>query len=76
MALVSMIGAKMLTSKSKIPVKAKTTVKVIINLYLVDSSMGRNIRVYPIRVPTHATGHQKRVLVYAAQVKRSRQTDR
>ena len=40
-----------------------------------DNSTGRNNNVYPIKVPMHAVGNQNKVLVYAAQVYKSRQIE-
>ena len=51
----------------------------IINLglliFVLDNRIGRNNNVYPIKVPIHAVGNQNKVLVYAAQVYKSRQIE-
>ena len=60
-------------------VKKNTRTKEMINLRILilvlDNSIGRNNNVYPINVPMHAVGNQNKVLVYAAQVYKSRQIE-
>ena len=60
-------------------VKRKVSTKERINLRLLilvfDNSMGRNNKVYPIKVPMHAVGNQNKVFVYAAQVYKSKQME-
>ena len=61
-------------------VKANAATNEITNLtfliLVLDNSIGRNNKVYPIKIPIHAVGNQNKVLVYVAQVYKSKQIER
>ena len=65
-------------SSNKI-VKRKINENEIINLNLLilvlESKIGRNSNIYPIKTPIQAIGNQNKVFVYAAQVNKSKQIE-
>ena len=79
MAGVSINGCHICMLYSSESVKMNISTKEMINLkFLIlvfDNSMGRNNKVYPIKIPLHAVGNQNKVFVYAAQVYKSKQME-
>ena len=73
---LSINGWRAFITNNNKTVKAQVTVKEITNLYLVDKRIGKNIITYPIIIPIHATGNQKNVFVYVAQVKSKRHIEK